>query len=158
MREKAFLDESGVSIKTERISMEFSSEEWNEVANGLKTALAGRDGDGNCFLKVIFRSNLGIYEKERMWVRGLENMGFRVDKVENLWSAASTSGLLVLRLDNGCIIMALWIIDEKTELVSIREVQSEDEITGILYSFSSSNIVSGVMRVFTYESIPDQNL
>ncbi len=136
--------------------MEFDEREWKEIETRINAAVK-RDGEG-CILKIIFRSNLGIYEKERMWVRALEKMGFETDKVENLWSAASTTGLLVLRLKNRCVIMALWIVDENTELISISEPEDEAEITSILYSFSSSNIVSGVMRVFTYESIPEQNL
>ena len=134
--------------------MEFSEEEWKLLERSIRNTM----GKGECILKVIFRSNLGIYEKKKMWVHALEKMGFGIDKVENLWSAASHSGLLVIRMKEGCVIMALWIIDENTELVSIKQVEDEAEITGILYSFSSSNIVSGVMRVFTYESIPDQNL
>jgi len=129
--------------------------EWKHIDSSLKASTSRPE---SCFLKVIFRSNLGIYEKEKMWVQGLEKMGFEIDRVENLWSAASHSGLLVIRLREKCVILALWIIDDATKLVSIKEVEDEAEITGILYSFSSSNIISGVMRVFTYESIPDQNL
>jgi len=134
--------------------MEFNNDEWKRIETGIRNKI----GKGKCILKVIFRSNLGIYEKEKMWVHALVKMGFEIDTVENLWSAASHSGLLVIRMKSGCVIMALWIIDENTEVVSITELEDEAEITGILYSFSSSNIVSGVMRVFTYESIPDQNL
>lgn len=133
--------------------MELSRDEWKRIETAVRDTMTG----GQCILKVIFRSNLGIYEKEKMWVHGLEQMGFAVEEVENLWSAASSNGLLVIRM-KGCVIMALWIIEETTELVSIKPLEDEEEITGMLYSFSSSNIVSGVMRVFTYESIPDQNL
>jgi len=138
--------------------MEFGNEDWKRIESALVQTMEKNGLKKSCFLKVIFHSNMGIYEKEKMWTQALQKMGLEVDKVENLWSAASTTGMLLIHLKKRCVIMALWVIDERTELLTITEIESEDEITGLLASLSSSNIVSGVMRVFTYESIPEQNL
>lgn len=152
---------AGIELRNKDLdgeTMEFNNEDWKRIEGALVETMDKRGLQKRCFLKVIFRSNMGIYEKERMWAKALQRMGYEVDKVENLWSAASITGLLVIHLKGGCVIMALWVIDEKTEVLSIGEIEGEDEIADLLASLSSSNIVSGVMRVFTYESIPEQNL
>ena len=68
-----------------------------------------------------------------------------VDSCLNWWSSGGTIGLLECETINGMKIYGQWILDDKHELIAVREVDEED-LVNIRDGFDAGSVVSSEMR------------
>ena len=117
-------------------------EDWEKVLG----AAEGMEGD----LQVIFSTEKGPSALETEWRMNLYECGLKT--LRNIWFPYATYGIIEAECENFNII-GTWVLGEKDRLISIKRM--DPDIRAILRGMGSNNIESGVLRLFSYEMIPE---
>ena len=117
-------------------------EMWNRIIES-----AGAMGGD---VQVIFHTSKGPSSLEKEWESMTEGCGRKA--LRNMWFPYAPYGVIEVECD-GFTLFGTWILSDRDELISIKKV--DEEIRSILRGMGSNNIESGVLRLFSYEMIPE---
>ena len=98
-------------------------------------------------LHVFFRTSLGPSSLENEWKERFPDC-----RVFNNWYPYVRYGVIEAECEKGTV-TGIWLLDEEDRLIRIKE--PDEQTTAIIKSMGSSNIESGVLRLFSYEMTPE---
>jgi hypothetical protein len=114
----------------------FSESEHETISNHLQ-------GMKGSFL-ITFRNKHGPTKLKQLWTEMLEEFT-QVVSCLSWWSSGGNIGLLECETDDGMNIYGQWVLDDKHELIAVREVDEED-LVNIRDGFDAGSVVSSEMR------------
>jgi hypothetical protein len=114
----------------------FSESEQETISNHLQ----GKKGS---FL-ITFRNKHGPTKLLQLWTEMLEELT-EIESCLSWWSSGGNIGLLECETGNGMNIYGQWVLDNKHELIAIREVDEED-LVNIRDGFDAGSVISSEMR------------
>ena len=112
--------------------------EWNQVIEAASSR-------GN--IHVFFRTSAGPSSLEKEWKERFPDC-----KVFNSWYPYVRYGVIEAECREGTI-TGIWLLADDDALIRIRE--PDEQTTAIIKSLGTSNIESGVLRLFSYEMTPE---
>ena len=112
--------------------------EWEKILNAFESK-------GN--IHVFFKTKSGPSMLEKEW-----NERFPECRIANQWFPYIHYGVIEAECHKGTV-TGIWIIEEHDELIRIRE--ADEQTMEIIRSMGTSNIESGVLRLFSYEMTPE---
>ena len=112
--------------------------EWGEIL---------RNFEDMGSIHVFFRTGSGPSSLEREWKERFPDC-----RVFNSWYPYVRYGVIEAECEKGTV-TGIWLLDERDELIRIRE--PDKQTTAIIKSLGTSNIESGVLRLFSYEMTPE---
>ena len=98
-------------------------------------------------IHVFFRTSAGPSSLESEWKERFPDC-----RVFNSWYPYVRYGVIEAECGKGTV-TGIWLLDERDELIRIRE--PDEQTTAIIKSLGTSNIESGVLRLFSYEMTPE---
>jgi hypothetical protein len=98
-------------------------------------------------IHVFFRTSLGPSSLEREW-----REHFPECRVVNNWFPYVQYCVIEAEC-NGMTVTGIWLLADEDELIRIRE--ADEQTMTIIKSMGTSNIESGVLRLFSYEMTPE---
>ena len=101
-------------------------------------------------VQVIFHTKKGPSSLEKEWIIETEECGRRA--LRNMWFPYAPYGIIEVECDNFTL-FGTWVLAGEDRLIVVKRMS--DEIKGILRGMGSNNIESGVLRLFSYEMIPE---
>ncbi len=117
-------------------------EEWKKVLGEAEAI-----GEG---LQVIFSTKKGPSSLEAEWRKNLDKCG--LEALRNIWFPYATYGIIEAECRDFEIV-GTWVLGDRDRLISIKRM--DPDIRAILRGMGSNNIESGVLRLFSYEMIPE---
>jgi len=101
-------------------------------------------------VQVIFHTKRGPSSLEREWKEHTYSCGLM--GLKNIWFPYATYGVIEAECRDFHL-FGTWILSDEEKLISIRKMSGE--VKAILRGMGSNNIESGVLRLFSYEMIPE---
>ena len=98
-------------------------------------------------IHVFFRTSAGPSALETEWKERFPGC-----RVMNSWFPYVQYGVIEAECEKGTV-TGIWILANEDELIRIRE--PDEQTTAIIKSMGTSNIESGVLRLFSYEMTPE---
>ena len=119
-----------------------NGEEWHRIIEEARRL----GGD----VQVIFHTSLGPPSLEEEW----RKMGHEcaLKALRNIWFPYAPYGVIEMECDSFTI-FGTWILADSDRLISIRPL--DEEAKSLLRGMGSNNIESGILRLFSYEMIPE---
>lgn len=114
----------------------FSESEQETISNHLQ-------GMKGSFL-ITFRNKHGPTKLKQLWIEMLEEFT-QIVSCLSWWSSGGNIGLLECETGNGMNVYGQWVLDDKHELIAVREVDEED-LVNIRDGFDAGSVVSSEMR------------
>ena len=124
----------------------FKKEIWDNLIRTIK----GKNG--SC-LEVIIQSPLGPTAIMKNILSGLESRGIVISDSINWWSASSSFGIMEIECEDQYKIYAIWCPGDENNIIKITP-KNKIDLSPILESMASSNVVPGVMRTFSHSRFP----
>jgi hypothetical protein len=93
---------------------------------------------------ITFRNKYGPTKLKQLWIEMLEEIT-EVASCLSWWSSGGNIGLLECETNAGMNIYGQWVLDDKHELIAVREVDEED-LVNIRDGFDAGSVVSSEMR------------
>lgn len=115
---------------------------WEEI---LKKAEEIR-GD----VQIIFHTDKGPSALEKEWKEHMKECS--LSTIKNIWFPYAPYGLIEVECRDFNL-FGTWILSDNEKLISIKRMDGSAK--AMLRSLGSNNIESGVLRLFSYEMIPE---
>ena len=93
---------------------------------------------------ITFRNKHGPTKLKQLWIEMLEEI-IEVVSCLSWWTSGGNIGLLECETNVGMNIYGQWVLDDKHELIAVREVDEED-LVNIRDGFDAGTVVSSEMR------------
>ena len=101
-------------------------------------------------VQVIFHTSMGPSSLEKEWKENGSKCGMRA--LRNMWFPYAPYGIIEMECDSFTI-FGTWILADSDGLISIKPL--DEEAKSLLRGMGSNNIESGILRLFSYEMIPE---
>jgi hypothetical protein len=101
-------------------------------------------------VQVIFHTTKGPSSLEKEWKSMTEGCGRKT--IRNMWFPYAPYGVIEVECESFTL-FGTWILADRDEIISIKKM--DEEVRAILRGMGSNNIESGVLRLFSYEMIPE---
>ncbi len=112
--------------------------EWDEIL---------RNFEDSGSIHVFFRTHSGPSSLEKEWKENFPDC-----RVFNSWYPYIQYGVIEAECEKGKV-TGIWLLADDDELIRIRE--PDEQTADIIKSMGTSNIESGVLRLFSYEMTPE---
>lgn len=101
-------------------------------------------------VQIIFHTDKGPSALEKEWKEHMKRCALRA--MRNIWFPYAPYGVIEAECRDFNL-FGTWILSDKEKLISIRRMDGSAK--AMLRSMGSNNIESGVLRLFSYEMIPE---
>ncbi len=101
-------------------------------------------------VQVIFQTKNGPSSLEKEWKEHMRGCGLRA--MRNLWFPYAPYGVIEAECRDFRL-FGTWILSDDEHLISVKRM--DEEVKSILRGMGSNNIESGILRLFSYEMIPE---